>query len=466
MKRASLTLVTILIFVFKLYSQASGIRFIDNLSWDQVKEKAKNENKPIFIDVYATWCGPCKDMDTRIYPQAAVGKVFNYQFISIKVQQDKSPKDNAFIQSWYKDAAAILKEYAVDAFPTYLFVSPEGKLMHREVGVHEAPEFIQIAELALTNPIGKYDPQLAAYQQGKKDYNTLDALILHVLKVRKNNQLAVKMAKDYKQNYLDKLPVAELLTKRHLDFLGEFPSLVSTKDQFFKLCYEHPAEVDKAKEYTEGGWAKYQVDQTVYREIIDPLLWKDEKNGIALTSNPDWKKIIKTVKDKYAKLDAEKMIEDAKLGYYHKSKNHQGFAGYVDSIIAQNIPQVNAPVWSAWRLNEVAWAMFTDTKDEQVLNAALKWIDLSISLEEASARSKDEIPNCQLYDTKANLLYKTGRVKEGIEWEEKALAFADMFAKKQGMEKSPFDEEYKKIIDKMKSGEPTWPVKDNTNPSK
>jgi thioredoxin-related protein len=431
------------------------------LSWDQVKQKAKNENKNIFIDVYATWCGPCKDMESKIYPNAEVGEAINDKFISIKVQQDKSAKDNAFIQSWYTDAAAIIKEYQVEAFPTYLFVSHEGKLMHKELGFQEAPQFIQIAEVALTNPIGKYDPQLAVYQKGKKDYKTLDGLILHVLKVKNNKQLAIEMAKDYKKNYLDKLNQSEWLQKRHLDFMDEFPSLVSTKDKFFKLCYERPAEVDKAKEYKGGGWAKWQVDQTVYREIIDPLLWKDEKKGIALTSDPDWKKIIKTVKDKYAKIDAEKIIDDMKLGYYHKSENYEGFARYVDSIIAENIPKADHPLWNAWRLNQVAWAMFLDTKDEQILRAALKWIDLSISLEETSALSKDEVANCQLYDTKANLLYKIGRVKEGIECEQKALELANLFAKKQGTEKGYFDEEYNKIIDKMKRGEPTWPKSDD-----
>jgi hypothetical protein len=208
------------------------------------------------------------------------------------------------------------------------------------------------------------------------------------------------------------------------------------------------------------------VDQAVYRELIDPLLYKDEKNEIALTANPDWKKIIKTVKHRYATLDAEKMIHDAKLPYYYRTKNYQGFTRYVDSIIAENIPKADHPVWTSWHLNETAWAMFEVTNDKQILNAALKWIDLSISLNEAPAHSKSQVPNFQLYDTKANLLYKTGKVKEGIEWEEKALVTAVMAAKKAGSEKSYFAEEYKKIIDKMKNGDPTWSVTDSTDSKK
>jgi thiol:disulfide interchange protein len=45
---------------------SKGIRFEHGLSWAQVKEKAKAENKYIFMDCYATWCGPCKAMDKNV----------------------------------------------------------------------------------------------------------------------------------------------------------------------------------------------------------------------------------------------------------------------------------------------------------------------------------------------------------------------------------------------------------------
>jgi thiol:disulfide interchange protein len=45
---------------------SKGINFENNLSWEQVKEKAKAENKYIFVDCYATWCGPCKAMDKEV----------------------------------------------------------------------------------------------------------------------------------------------------------------------------------------------------------------------------------------------------------------------------------------------------------------------------------------------------------------------------------------------------------------
>ena len=50
-----------------------GIKWVTGLSWEQVLTKAKTENKFIFVDCYATWCGPCKVMDKDVYPNDTVG---------------------------------------------------------------------------------------------------------------------------------------------------------------------------------------------------------------------------------------------------------------------------------------------------------------------------------------------------------------------------------------------------------
>ncbi len=69
-----------------VFSEIPGIKFQSGLNWEQVKEKARNENRYIFIDCYATWCGPCKKMDKEVYTSENVGNIFNKNFISIKLQ--------------------------------------------------------------------------------------------------------------------------------------------------------------------------------------------------------------------------------------------------------------------------------------------------------------------------------------------------------------------------------------------
>ena len=45
-----------MLFSWNVFSQ--GIQF-ETGSWKEVLQKAKQENKLIFVDLYTTWCGPC-----------------------------------------------------------------------------------------------------------------------------------------------------------------------------------------------------------------------------------------------------------------------------------------------------------------------------------------------------------------------------------------------------------------------
>src|SRR3989339_764670 len=65
-----------------------GIKF-ETGSWKEVLEKARTEKKLVFIDVYTSWCGPCKLMAKDIFPSKSVGDVFNKNFINYKIDAEK-----------------------------------------------------------------------------------------------------------------------------------------------------------------------------------------------------------------------------------------------------------------------------------------------------------------------------------------------------------------------------------------
>src|SRR5260221_8961830 len=109
-------------------SEDRRILFEPGLSWEQVKTKAKAENKYIFVDCYATWCGPCKLMDKEVYPNDTVATYINEKFIAVKLQLDSSKQDNENVKSWYATARKIGEEYEITGYPTFLFFTPDGKL--------------------------------------------------------------------------------------------------------------------------------------------------------------------------------------------------------------------------------------------------------------------------------------------------------------------------------------------------
>ncbi len=92
-----------------------GMKF-EHGSWTEILAKAKKENKYIIVDCFTTWCGPCKYMDSKIFPTKEAGDFFNANYLNVKIQFDSTANDNAEVKSWRKDMKAIEKEYAINAY--------------------------------------------------------------------------------------------------------------------------------------------------------------------------------------------------------------------------------------------------------------------------------------------------------------------------------------------------------------
>lgn len=117
-----------------IYSQ--GIVFEQKV-WKEVLEKAQQTNKPIFIDVYTSWCGPCKKMSNEVFAMDEVGKIYNSNFICYKIDAEKG------------EGVEIAKKYEVKSFPTYLFIKPDGDLFFKALGAMSAEQFIEKSTLAI-----------------------------------------------------------------------------------------------------------------------------------------------------------------------------------------------------------------------------------------------------------------------------------------------------------------------------
>ncbi len=69
--------------------------------------------------------------------------------------------------------------------------------------------------------------------------------ILFVSDVAGNYDLAIKLAQEYKINYLDKLDEKELCEKENIKFLFiRYSNLIKPTDLAFKLLYQQLSEMD------------------------------------------------------------------------------------------------------------------------------------------------------------------------------------------------------------------------------
>lgn len=425
-------------------STYKGIQWVTALSWDQIKQKAKQENKYIFVDCYATWCVPCKLMDRDVYSNWRIGLEMNDKFISLKVQMDTTVNDNATTKNWYQDASKIGNDYEIEGFPTYLFFTPDGKLVHKELGYKNVREFDRLTKLARDPQKPLFYRLYKDYKENKtKSYESLGELAIFTKKLIGDNHLATEMAKDYKRNVLDKLTPEMVTTQENFQFILNFTDLINTKDNFFLLGYNEPSKVIPL---LNGYPLSLIVNETIIREEIDNKILKD---GKAIAKKPNWESIRNAIEKKYKKIDGKKLVLNYKIQYYRtKFVDWILYAKYYDEKIKLNTPakfdSLNEAhrIFVAGELNTFgAWSVFNSCNEKAVLEKALEWIDLALKL----------MPNEAAYlDTKANLLYKLGKREEAIALEKKAIEFSR-------------NEEIRSAILKyyrtMEKGEPTWPLK-------
>ncbi|WP_010178425.1 thioredoxin family protein [Aquimarina agarilytica] len=125
MKRIS-CIVTLLTFIFvfssyTLVKSKKGIEFFKG-TWLEALEKAEQDKKFIFLDIYADWCSPCKKLKRISFKNEAVGEYYNENYVNIAVDGET------------KEGRALIDKYSVRSYPTLLIIDYHGNLRTKVVG--------------------------------------------------------------------------------------------------------------------------------------------------------------------------------------------------------------------------------------------------------------------------------------------------------------------------------------------
>lgn len=80
--------IVLVMFLFSSIAASAQVEFIMN-DWKKVTDKAKAENKYIFLDAYTDWCGWCKVMDKKTFSDKQVGDFMNSKWIAAKMDMEK-----------------------------------------------------------------------------------------------------------------------------------------------------------------------------------------------------------------------------------------------------------------------------------------------------------------------------------------------------------------------------------------
>jgi thiol:disulfide interchange protein len=89
MKALRIILFLILLVSTLVGSVHASIRF-NVMDLDAAIALAKQDNKYVFVDTYASWCGPYKVMN-RVFEESEVSNYFNANFINVKIDMEGPP---------------------------------------------------------------------------------------------------------------------------------------------------------------------------------------------------------------------------------------------------------------------------------------------------------------------------------------------------------------------------------------
>lgn len=126
--------------------QAQGVEYAgdaNNATLEELLAQASEADKPIFVKLYADWCGPCKKMDKRVLSKKTVGKYYNDNFLNVKLNTD------------YGLGQELAGKFGVRSIPAYLFINSKGKLSHSGGGEMNVEEFVKLGQKGAKRASGK-----------------------------------------------------------------------------------------------------------------------------------------------------------------------------------------------------------------------------------------------------------------------------------------------------------------------
>jgi len=144
-------IILVLFIIVCSFAQAQEIKW---MTMDEALAAQKKDPKPIFMDVYTDWCGPCKMLDKITFHDKGIVEMISKAYYAVKFNAEGDSEitykgvtyaNPAFIKDHkgknsQHDFAKFLK---IDSYPKICIFTPEGELINSITGYRSPKELIK-----------------------------------------------------------------------------------------------------------------------------------------------------------------------------------------------------------------------------------------------------------------------------------------------------------------------------------
>ena len=325
-------------FSMTVFAQQS-INF-QNTSFKDILAKAKAEKKLVFLDAFASWCGPCKMMEKNIFTLPSVSEYYNANFINARFDMEKG------------EGQEIAMKYGVRSYPTFLFLNGDGEVVMKNYGYMGEKDFLTIAQ-ETNQPKYRNSSNKELFEKGENNPEFL--LNMMSLYAQSDYELAKKASERYFKEKNN-----QPLTKDELGMLLYF--IKSPSDPNYQIFVAKKQEITTLM--SEDIYNQFDTNIKITKILENTL---DQKTG---TINDD--EFFKNAIPLVGKTEAEIALNRMKVIIYPNSGK---FAEYEKAALSY---YQNAENFETEELLKAAWIFSEHITTPSSLKKAEEWAEKSV----------------------------------------------------------------------------------------
>ncbi len=401
----------LLIFAFPCLGNAQVVNF--QSEQDFLLAQLPND-KLRFVDLYAHWCAPCRNMQKNVFTDTTLAAYINANFDAYKIISDSAL------------GKSLVRKYQIVEYPTYLFLSANNELVYKITGYHSVAKFKIEIDKALK--AFQFFQPLAVLENKYKDGHRESAFLQTYLQ-RKRQEGGRQP--ELLEEYLSQISKSEYQTEKVLKLISEncsdvnsqaFHILAEALSRFPKLTDTQQKAIiegiSAAKKATLLKAIQHKNDE-LFETLVRAVYQTSYSQTAALAEERQLRydyakhtqnfKFFKVIAETEAQHILSKTIKEYDLATelsineFKESAEKKGIEP--GSIAYQEMLkrlEKGARKLAAFQLNDFARGYFLMAIDESEYKLALKWSAYAIKLESTAAN----------WETYGMLLNKIGRRKD------------------------------------------------------